>query len=151
MSSHHVRVFWERTTPDFKYDSYEREHAVTFGGGLAITASAAPEYRGKPEHPNPEEALVFALSSCHMLTFLAVAAKRKLVVDRYEDQAEGTLAKNAQGKLAVTHVTLRPKITWSGEVPSEETVARMHETSHRECFIANSVTTEITVESEARA
>jgi len=147
MSSHHARVTWQRTSADFKYESYPREHQVLFGGGLAITASAAAEYRGTAACPNPEEALVFALSSCHMLTFLAVAAKRKLVVDAYEDHAEGVLEKNAQGRLAVTRVTLRPCITWGGESPSAETIARMHETSHRECFIANSVTTDVRVES----
>jgi organic hydroperoxide reductase OsmC/OhrA len=147
MSKHHTRLSWERTTPDFKYDTYPREHQIVFGGGLSITASAAPEYRGKSECPNPEEALVFALSSCHMLTFLAIAAKRKLVVDRYEDEAEGVLEKNEAGKLALTRVTLRPRITWGGETPDAETLAHLHEASHRECFIANSVKTEVHVAS----
>jgi organic hydroperoxide reductase OsmC/OhrA len=146
MSQHEARVSWQRASADFRYDSYNREHQVSFGGGLEITASAAPEYRGKAEHPNPEEALVWALSSCHMLTFLAVAAKRGLVVDRYEDHAVGVLAKNEAGKLAITRVTLRPRIAWGGEPPPAETVARIHEASHRECFIASSVKTEVVVE-----
>jgi organic hydroperoxide reductase OsmC/OhrA len=146
MSQHEVKVSWQRASADFKYESYHREHDVRFGGGFAMVGSAAEEYRGKPEHPNPEEALVYALSSCHMLTFLAIAAKRGLIVDRYEDDAVGVLAKNAAGRLAVTKVTLRPRITWGGESPSAETLARIHESSHRECFIANSVTTEVVVE-----
>jgi organic hydroperoxide reductase OsmC/OhrA len=146
MSEHEVKVSWQRASADFKYESYNREHQVTFGGGVSLVGSAAKEYRGKPEHPNPEEALVYALSSCHMLTFLAIAAKRGLVVDRYEDDAVGILAKNGAGRLAVTRVTLRPRITWGGEAPPAETVARIHEASHRECFIANSVTTEVVVE-----
>ena len=146
MSEHKATVSWQRTSTDFSYESYNREHEVRFGGGLVITGSAAPEYRGKPEHPNPEEALVWALSSCHMLTFLAIAAKRRHTVDRYEDEAVGILAKNESGRLAITRVTLRPRITWAGEPPPAETIARMHESSHRECFIANSVKTEVVVE-----
>jgi organic hydroperoxide reductase OsmC/OhrA len=148
MSEHKAKVSWQRTSSDFRYDSYNREHQVSFSGGLSITASAAPAYRGKPEHPNPEDALVWALSSCHMLTFLAIAAKRGLVVDGYEDEAVGIMAKNEAGKLAITRVTLRPRITWGGEPPPAETIARIHEASHRECFIANSVKTEVVVEGQ---
>jgi organic hydroperoxide reductase OsmC/OhrA len=146
MSEHEVKVHWQRTSADFAYEHYNREHDVTFGGGQTLVGSAAQEYRGKPEHPNPEEALVWALSSCHMLTFLAIAAKRGLVVDRYEDDAVGTLAKNDAGRLAITRVVLRPRITWAGEAPGEATIARIHASSHRECFIANSVNTEVVVE-----
>jgi organic hydroperoxide reductase OsmC/OhrA len=146
MSAHEVRLNWQRGEAAFKYDSYPREHQLTFGGGLEITASAAHEYRGKPQYPNPEEALVFAIASCHMLTFLAVAAKRKLSLLSYRDHALGKLEKNADGYLAVTHVTLRPELIWEGEAPARETLERMHEASHRECFIANSVNTRIDVE-----
>ena len=92
MSEHRVNLHWQRTSADFHYDRYNREHQAEFGGGLAITGSAAPEYRGKAEHPNPEEALVYAAASCHMLSFLAIAAKRKLSVDSYQDRAVGILA-----------------------------------------------------------
>ena len=110
-------------------------------------ASAAPEFLGRAELPNPEEALVAALSSCHMLTFLAVAARKRLVVNSYEDEAVGVMAKNEDGRLAVTRVVLRPRIVWGGErTPTAEEIARMHEISHRECFIANSVRTEVVVE-----
>jgi organic hydroperoxide reductase OsmC/OhrA len=147
MSEHKISLIWKRESADFRYDSYNREHDITFEGGVRLRASAAPAYRGQAAYPNPEEALVFALSSCHMLTFLAIAAKRGLLVDAYEDHAVGVLSKNAAGKLAITHVTLRPKIAWGSEPPAPETLQRMHEASHRECFIANSVHTEITVES----
>jgi organic hydroperoxide reductase OsmC/OhrA len=148
MSEHKVSVSWQRGGADFRYESYPREHDVRFEGGVTLRASAAPEYRGQLACPNPEEGLVFAASSCHMLTFLAIAAKRGLVVDSYEDHAVGVLAKNESGKLAVTRITLRPKITWGGAAPSAETLQRMHEASHRECFIANSVKSQIDIEAE---
>lgn len=81
-----------------------------------------------------------------MLTFLAIAARKRLVVDAYEDEASGVMTKNAKGKLFVSHVTLRPKITWAGEAPSAEEIDKMHHLSHEECFIANSVLTEIAIE-----
>ena len=96
---------------------------------------------------DPESALVGALSSCHMLTFLAIACKKQFVVDRYQDEAVGFLEKNAKGKLAVTRVTLRPKVTFGGTAsPTPEQLAALHERAHAECFIANSVITEVTVE-----
>ncbi|MGH7291322.1 MAG: OsmC family protein, partial [Myxococcota bacterium] len=111
-----------------------------------LDASAAPEYRGRADLPNPEEALVAALSSCHMLTFLAIAARRRFVVDSYTDDAVGHMEKNADGKLAITRVELHPRIVFSGEKqPNAEELARLHEVSHRECFVANSVKTEVSV------
>ena len=112
---------------------------------LRAKRSASPAYLGSPGLVDPEEAFVAALSSCHMLTFLAIAAKKRLVVDSYDDHAVGVMAKNANGKLAITQVTLHPKITFAGETPDAETLDRIHHLSHEECFIANSVTTEITV------
>jgi organic hydroperoxide reductase OsmC/OhrA len=146
MSEHRVHVRWQRNTPGFGYDEYDRTHAWEFGGGARLSASSAPEFKGRADLPNPEEALVAALSSCHMLTFLAVAARRRFVVDAYDDAAVGHLEKNADGKLAITRVELRPRASFSGEKrPSAEDVARMHEVAHRECFIANSVKTEVSV------
>jgi organic hydroperoxide reductase OsmC/OhrA len=145
MSTHHASIRWSRATPDFAYDTYDRGHDWRFGGGTTLRATSAPEYKGDAALPNPEEALVAALSSCHMLTFLAVAARKRLVVDAYEDDAEGVLAKNAEGKLAVTTVTLRPRVTFASEV-SPETLAQLHHQAHEHCFIANSVKTEVKVE-----
>lgn len=146
MSEHKAEIRWRRTGGDFAYETFDRTHRWRFEGGATLDASAAPAYRGRAELPNPEEALVVALSSCHMLTFLAVAARRRFVVDAYEDDAVGHLEKNADGKLAITRVELRPRATFSGgKRPTAEDVARLHEVAHRECFIANSVKTEVSV------
>jgi organic hydroperoxide reductase OsmC/OhrA len=146
MSEHRTQVRWTRGAEPFGYETYDRTHRWRFGGGTELDASAAPEYKGRAELPNPEEALVAALSSCHMLTFLALAARRRLVVDSYTDDAVGHMEKNADGKLAITRVELRPRVVFSGEKqPTVEELARMHELSHRECFIANSVKTEVSV------
>lgn len=146
MAEHHASVAWKRTTETFTYPTYSRDHAWTFGGGQSIDASAAPEFKGTATRVNPEEALVAALSSCHMLTFFAVAAKRGFVLDAYEDHAVGTLAKNDRKKLAITECLLRPQITWAGTPPDAETLRAMHHEAHDNCFIANSVTTKVRVE-----
>ena len=147
MAEHKITVEWKRETETFTYDTYNRDHVWVFEGGSRLTASAAPAYRGNPALVNPEEAFVASLSSCHMLTFLAVAAKRKFIVDRYSDQAVGVLEKNAQGKLAVTRVRLHPTVTFSGPAqPTPEQLTALHEEAHKGCFIANSVTTDVTVE-----
>ena len=150
MSEHAATIRWYRNTRSFAYEDYDRRHVWRFDSGAEITASAAPGFLGNPECIDPEEALVASLSSCHMLTFLAIASKKKLIVDRYEDNASGILEKNADGVLAITRVTLRPQIVFAGETrPTEEELARMHKKSHAACFIANSVKTEITVETAA--
>ena len=138
---------WVRETPGFGFEEYDRTHTWTFGGGATLEASAAPEFRGRAELPDPEEALVGALASCHMLTFLAVAARKRLVVDAYEDEAEGVMEKNEDGQLAVTRVLLRPRVVFSGEKqPDAAELLKMHDVAHHECFIANSVKTEVVVE-----
>jgi organic hydroperoxide reductase OsmC/OhrA len=126
--------------------TYNRAHDWRFTAAT-VPASATKEYRGDENRVNPEEAFVASLSSCHMLTFLAVAAKRKLSLDSYRDEAVGVLEKNAEGKLAITRVTLRPRIKWSaGVAVSAADLEKMHHDAHVGCFIANSVKTEITVE-----
>jgi organic hydroperoxide reductase OsmC/OhrA len=145
MSEHHATIAWQRSSPDFTWQTYNRAHEWRFTAET-VPASAAKEYRGDESRVNPEEALVASLSACHMLTFLAVAAKRKLSLDAYEDDAVGVLEKNAAGKLAITRVTLRPKIVWSpGVAVSAEDLAKMHHDAHEGCFIASSVKTEVTV------
>lgn len=149
MSTHEATVSWSRTTPDFAYDTYVRDHRIVFGSGVAVDATAAPEYKGNPTMLNPEEALVGALSSCHMLTFLAIAAKKGFVVDRYEDHAIGFLEPNADRRLAVTRVVLRPRVTFApAKLPTADELQRMHHSAHANCFIANSVKTDVTVEPE---
>ena len=147
MSEYKVTISWRRTSAGFTYEEYNREHTWSFDAGIQVRATAAPTYRGKPDGVDPEEAFVAALSSCHMLTFLAIAARKRLVVDSYDDDAVGYMEKNAQGRLAVTRVILRPRIRFGGaEAPSTEQLTKMHEQSHHECFIANSVLTNVTVE-----
>ena len=145
MSEHLVDVSWSRGEHEFTHQTYSRDHEWRFDGGVTVPGSANPAYLGNPGPVDPEEAFVAALSSCHMLTFLAIAAKRRLVVDSYDDHAVGVMAKNERGRLAITQVTLHPKITFAGPTPDAEMLEWMHHRSHEECFIANSVTTEITV------
>jgi organic hydroperoxide reductase OsmC/OhrA len=146
MTEHHATIRWELGDGEFTYKTYTRDHTWTFEGGVSVHASAAPSFLGNAELVDPEEAFVASLSSCHMLTFLAFAAKKRLVVERYEDAAVGLLEANGDGRLAVTRVTLRPKIAFGGEAPSPELVAQLHERAHEQCFIANSVRTDVTVE-----
>ncbi len=147
MSEHKATIEWKRETPDFAYETYNRDHDWTFDAGVVVPASAAPSYNGSESRVDPEEAFIASLSSCHMLTFLAVAAKKKHVVDSYHDEAVGHLEKNEAGQLAITRVTLRPRVQFSGDrIPSAEELQRLHDSAHHHCFIANSVKTEITVE-----
>jgi organic hydroperoxide reductase OsmC/OhrA len=146
MSEHRVQVTWERGGVDFGYETYPRDHVWTFEGGVRVPATAAPAFRGDPKRVDPEAAFVAALSSCHMLTFLAIASRKRLVVDAYEDDAVGFLAKNEAGKLAMTRVVLRPRAVFAGTPPNAEQLADLHERAHRECFIANSVVTQVDVE-----
>jgi len=146
MSEHKVNISWARDGSDFGYKTYSRDHVWRFDNGVEVPASAAPAYLGDPRRVDPEAAFVAALSSCHMLTFLALASNRGFVVDNYEDNAIGLLEKNAGGKLAVTRVELRPKIVFGGDKqPTLADLDWLHEKAHRECFIANSVTTDIKV------
>jgi organic hydroperoxide reductase OsmC/OhrA len=150
MSEHHAEVNWRRTSADFTYESYNRAHEIIVGSGLKLPASAAPEFRGDPDRLNPEDAFVASLSACHMLTFLAIAARKRLSLDSYEDSAIGWLEKNDSGKLAITRVTLRPRVKWSvGVEVSNEALAVMHRDSHNNCFLANSVKTAVTVEPQS--
>lgn len=145
MSEHKATIKWSRGGKDFAYRTYSRDHTWVVNGN-EMPASATTAYLGNPNRVDPEAALVAALSSCHMLTFLALAANKGFVVESYEDAAVGHLEKNAAGKLAVTRVELHPKIVYGGgKQPSEADLDWLHDKAHRECFIANSVTTEVKV------
>ncbi|MFO0910495.1 MAG: OsmC family protein [Isosphaeraceae bacterium] len=147
MSDHLATIAWKRETPDFAYPTYKRDHDWVFDSGTTVRASANPAYLGSAGCVDPEEAFVASLSSCHMLTFLAMAARKKWVVDAYDDEAVGRLEKDSAGRLAITHVTLRPRIQFSGDtIPDAEEVAHVHEQAHRTCFIANSVKTDVRIE-----
>ncbi len=146
MSQHRASVIWTRGGADFGYKSYSRNHVWRFPNGVETPASAAPAYLGDPARVDPEAAFVAALSSCHMLTFLALASNKGFVVDAYEDQAVGLLEKDADGKLAITRVELHPKISFSGDkTPTQADLDWLHDKAHRECFIANSVKTKVAV------
>jgi organic hydroperoxide reductase OsmC/OhrA len=146
MSEHKATIVWARNGADFGYKTYPRDHAWRFDNGIEIPVSAAPAYLGNPDRVDPEGAFVAALASCHMLTFLALASNRGFVVDSYEDGAVGHLGKNANGKMAVVRVDLHPQITFSGaKLPAQTDLDWLHDKAHKECFIANSVNTEVTV------
>ena len=147
MSKHLASLRWNRGDKPFTYEGYSRDHEWIFEGGQRLTGSAAEAFLGSPHGVDPEEALVVALSSCHMLTLLAIAAKKGWTVESYEDDAEGTLGKNEAGKLALTRVTLRPRIVFADDIVLDaDTLQYLHHQAHEHCFIANSVKTEITVE-----
>ena len=125
---------------------FNRDHEVKFGTGQSIQASSAPEYKGNANKVNPEESLLAALSSCHMLTFLAIAHLKRLPVASYVDNATADLGKNEAGKVAVVKMTLAPKVTFAQGVDvDEETLAKIHEKAHANCFIANSLACEVEI------
>jgi organic hydroperoxide reductase OsmC/OhrA len=147
MSEHRARIVWTRATSSFDYKEYNREHTWTFKNGAVVHASAAPRYRGSLECVDPEESLVASLSSCHMLTFLAVCSRRGIVVEKYDDDAVGHLEANEHKKLAITRVQLHPRIVFApGHQQTAGALAELHAHAHAECFIANSVLTKVTVE-----
>ena len=147
MSEYKAALYWKHTAHADDDATFSRDHTITFPGGITIDASSAPLYKGNPAFVNPEEGFVASLASCHMLTFLSIAAFKGFAVEEYRDDAVGVLARNTDRNLAMTRVTLRPKVTFGGaKQPSEEDLRKLHETAHRKCFIANSVTSEIVVE-----
>jgi len=148
MSEHHASVVWRRTSPDFTYDTYNRAHEVRFKhGAIAVPSSSAPAFKGDADRVDPEEAFVGSLSSCHMLTFLAICARKRLTVESYEDDAVGYLEKGENGKLRMARATLRPRVRFAaGTQVDSKVLADIHHKSHEECFIANSVTTNVAVE-----
>lgn len=152
MTRYTATVVWERNDARFTDNRYRRSHRWLFDGGAEVPASSSPHVVPLPMSDaagvDPEEALVAALSSCHMLFFLSIAAKRGFVVDRYEDQAEGVMGRDARRRLAMTRVTLRPRVLYAGEGPDEVAEATMHHEAHEACYIANSVRTEVAVEAQ---
>jgi organic hydroperoxide reductase OsmC/OhrA len=151
MSVYHATISWQRGTAQFTDNKYSRAHTWTFDGGIEVPASSSPSVVKVPysnaQAVDPEEAFVASLSSCHMLWFLSIAAQRGFCVDRYVDAATGVMSRNAAGKLAMTRVTLRPDVAFASErLPTREEIVAMHHAAHDECFIANSVTTDVACE-----
>ena len=151
MSEHLATIAWSRGDQAFTDNRYSRAHDWRFDGGAVVRGSSAPTSgavpMSDPAAVDPEEAFVASLASCHMLWFLSIAAQHKFCVDRYVDAATGVMARNDQGKMAMTVVTLRPQVQFSGaQLPTRLQIDQMHHAAHEECFIANSVKTEVRCE-----
>ena len=146
MSEHQASIRFQHSSGSFADKSFSRDHTLLFKGGQQLRASSAPGFSGNPEAVDPEDAFTASLASCHMLTFLAIAAVKGFEVATYTDDAVGTLDKNAEGRLSMTRVVLRPRVVFSGRQPTREELDGLHERAHKGCFIANSVKTEVSVE-----
>ena len=154
MSEHRATIRWQFSGGDFVKGRFSREHTWTFDGGAAVPASPSPSIVptpfSNPEGVDPEEAFVASISSCHLLTFLYLASKAGFEIQSYEDEAVGTMAKNDKGVPCVSAVVLKPRIVYAGEKrPSSAEEDRLHHDAHEQCFIANSVKTDITVDRSA--
>ena len=151
MSTYIATIRWNRSGDgDFAKGQYSRAHEWAFDGGAVVPASASPHIVPAPWSDaggvDPEEAFVASLSSCHMLFFLDFAKRGGWTVESYTDEAEGVMEKGADGKIAITRVTLRPRVEWGGDAPDAAALAELHHKAHHACFIANSVKSEVRVE-----
>lgn len=151
MHGHHASVHWTRTSTDFTYDSYNRAHEVRYkSGAIVVPSSGAPAFRGDADRVDPEETFVAALSACHMLSFLAICARKRLTVEAYEDDAVGYLEKGENGTLWIARVILKPRVRFAQRAAVDAAkLADIHHRAHAECFIANSVKTDVTVEPQS--
>lgn len=152
MSDYYAKVIWTRNDDETYIDNqYSRGHEWVFDGGVTVPASSSPHVVPLPysveANVDPEEAFVASLSSCHMLFFLSIAAKKRFVIDNYEDNAVGIMEKDSEEKVSMTKVILKPDVKFSGDrQPSREQLEKMHHQSHEQCFIANSVKTVVVIE-----
>jgi organic hydroperoxide reductase OsmC/OhrA len=148
MSHYTATIHWHRAPDEpFTDNRYSRGHQWSFDGGVTFRASSSPHVVPRYSDPagvDPEEAFIASLSSCHMMTFLYLAAKAGHVVDSYDDTAEGVMAKTAEGRVWVSQVTLHPRVVWGGLAPADPLA--LHHAAHDECFIANSVKTDVRCE-----
>lgn len=156
MPNYCAEVIWQRDEQDFLDNRYSRKHLLRFDGGLEIAGSSSPHVVPLPMSDaaavDPEEAFIASIASCHMLWFLSIAAKQQFCVDSYRDAAIGSMAKNSAGKLYIARVTLRPAVEFAGaHRPTREQIAQMHRQAHEECFIANSVKSEVCCEPQFSA
>jgi organic hydroperoxide reductase OsmC/OhrA len=151
MAEYQATISWQRDGAKFTDNRYSRGHRWSFDGGIELPASASPHVVPLPlsveAAVDPEEAFVASLASCHMLFFLSYAAREGFIVESYRDQALGVMAKDAEGRIAMTRVTLRPDVRFGGERrPTAADIDRLHHESHESCFIANSVKSEVRCE-----
>ena len=156
MSEYTAIIEWQRGGEDFLGNRYSRKHLLRFDGGAELSGSSSPSVVPLPMSDasavDPEEMFVASLSSCHMLWFLSIAAARKFCVDSYVDNASGIMARNAEGKTVMTIVTLKPRVVFSGDlIPTVEQIHALHHKAHAECFIANSVKTDVRCEPQLSA
>ena len=154
MSEYTAQLIWQRGADElFTTQRYSRRHLLRFDGGAELPGSSSPAVVplpwSDPAAVDPEEMFVASLASCHMLWFLSLAATRGQTVDRYTDEAVGVMARNAQGQLAMTLVTLRPQVVFGADAPDVAALSALHHQAHAQCFIANSVRTEVRVEPRA--
>lgn len=153
MKQFEAKLAWHRGGQPFLDQRYSRAHDWSFDGGVTVRASSSPLSvpvpMSDPACVDPEEALVAATSSCHMLFFLSIAAQRGFVVDAYHDHALGLLDTDRDGKLSMTRIVLRPRVAWAGQAPDADALAQIHHLAHEKCYIANSLKGEVVVE-EAR-
>lgn len=151
MGAYTATLTWKRGDQVFSDGKYSRGHEIAFDGGFTILGSASPHVVRPPlsreDAADPEELFVAALASCHMLFFLDFARRAGFVVDAYVDAPKGVLAKNSEGKMAMTKITLKPKVAWSGDKrPSADEIQALHHKAHEACFIANSFKGEVVIE-----
>lgn len=150
MAEHKATIQWRKSSPDFLRGKYSREHTWTFDGGVTVPASSSPSVvpvpYSNPAAVDPEEAFVAAVSSCHMLSFLYLACKQGFEIEAYSDEAVGHMTRNDKGVPWVGKVLLKPKIVFGGaRTPSPQELEHLHHLAHEQCFIANSIKTEVTV------
>ncbi|MBZ2189010.1 OsmC family protein [Alcanivorax sp. JB21] len=149
-AQHGATVTWHLAPrAEFSAQHYNQDHEWTFPGGEVVPASSSPHYHGTASRVNPEEAVIASLASCHMLTFLALAAKKQFRVVSYLDRATAVLGKNEKGRMAITDITLRPRVVFDDDAcPDEPTLKALHEEAHDRCFIANTLNARMTLEPE---
>ena len=147
MSELSIQLKWQLGEGELAQGKYSNSHEIIYNDQFKLTADAAPDWGGDVANTNPEQALAASISSCHMMTFLALAAKAKWPVSSYEDKAEAFLGKNPKGQMAVTKIRLNPSVQFSdGFTVSDQEMNEMHDRSHRYCFIANSLSEEVEFE-----
>ncbi len=147
MSDLSVDINWHRTSPTLAPGEYENSHDITYSADYTLPGDAAPDWGGDPSATNPEQAIAASLSSCHMMTFLALAAKASWPVATYSDHAAAKLGTAANGRKAVTDIKLTPRVTFdTGFVLSDQELQKMHARAHRYCFVANSISANMEIE-----
>lgn len=146
MSQHHAAIHWQRSPHPTDGSTYSRNHVAELNGQQAVNVSAGVDYKGDPACADPEQLLLGALASCHMLTFLAIAEFQGYCVERYEDQATGYLEKVEGVGMSLTRIELSPRVGFGGDKqPDAAVLARLHAGAHKNCFIAHSITAKVTV------